>query len=79
MFDAINGHHQPVEITDEVTAGLEAAAKLATAFYANGRGTLVASFAASDVVKWDGSEEKALVSDPDEVELPDEIGQGQAA
>lgn len=70
---------QPVELADELTAELEAGAAMAGAFYSTGRRTLVASFSTSELAAWDGSEEKALISDPDGIDLPDESQQDKAA
>ncbi len=78
MSDAAD-RHQAVEITDEVTAGLEAAAARAAAFYSAGRNTLVGSMSAAELAAWDGTDELALVSDPDGIELPDEVEHGKAA
>lgn len=64
---------QPVELADELTAELEAGAAVAAAFYSTGRRTLVASFTSAEIENWDGNDERALVSDPDGFELPDEI------
>ena len=70
---------QAVELADEFTAELEAGTAVAAAFYAGGRRTLVATMLTSDVVQWDGSEERALVYDPDGIELADDFACDKAA
>jgi hypothetical protein len=61
---------QPIELSDDLTAELEAGRKVAAAF---------STFDAAEVAKWDGSEEKALASDSDGIDLPDQAEHGKAA
>ncbi|MEA1834021.1 hypothetical protein U8607_18185 [Methylobacterium durans] len=61
-----------VEVRDEMTAALEAGAAHAAAFYASGRNTLVDQLSQEAWEAWDGSDELALVFDPDGIDLPDD-------
>lgn len=63
---------QAVEIKDDFAAELQAGAKFAQEFYATGRRTLVSTISPADLAAWNGSDELALVSDPDGIDLPDE-------
>jgi hypothetical protein len=55
-----------------MTAALQAGADHARAFYASGRTTLIDQISQNDWESWDGSDEIALVSDPDGIDLPDD-------
>lgn len=65
--------HAPkgVTVADDYTAQLEAGMELAARFYASGRRSLVAAIPTEELVSWDGSDELAIVSDPDGIELSD--------
>jgi hypothetical protein len=71
--------YQGVEMSDDFTAELEAGMEFAARFYANGRRSLIATIPAEELARWDGSTEKAIVSDPDGVDLPDRVMENAAA
>jgi hypothetical protein len=71
--------YQGVEMSDDFTAEREAGMEFAARFYANGRRSLVATIPTEELARWDGSAEKAIVSDPDGIELPDMVMESVAA
>jgi hypothetical protein len=71
--------YQGVEMSDDFTAELEAGMEFAARFYAKGRRSLIATIPAEELARWDGSAERALVSDPDGVDLPDMVMENVAA
>lgn len=62
---------EAVEVSDEVAAAIEAGDAHAAAFYASGRNTLIDQLSQEAWDAWDGSDEIALVFDPDGIDLPD--------
>jgi hypothetical protein len=60
-----------VGVTDEMTEALQAGMSHARTFYADGRSTLIDQISQEDWDSWDGSDELALVSDPDGLSLDD--------
>ena len=70
---------QAVEVSDELTTALQAGVDHAHAFYASARGTLIDQISQEDWESWDGSEEMALVSDPDGIDLPYDADRDLAA
>lgn len=63
---------QNVQVIDDMTAALEAAASHAASFYAAGRSTLIDQISQADWDAWDASDERALISDPDGIDLQDQ-------
>lgn len=61
-----------VEVRDEMTAALEAGVAHAAAFYSTGRSTLIDQISQDAWDMWDGSDELALVFDPDGIDLSDD-------
>ncbi|WP_046862110.1 hypothetical protein [Microvirga massiliensis] len=59
----------PDEFLDFFREGRAHAAK----FYASGRNTLVDQLSQDEWEQWDGADEKALVSDPDGIDLQDDV------
>lgn len=64
---------EAVAVSDEMTAALEAGIAHAARFYASGRNTLVDQISQEAWDAWDGSDELALVYDPDGLDLPDDV------
>ena len=64
---------EAVEVNDEVMAEIQSAHAHATAFYADGRNTLFDQITQEVWEAWDAADEKALVSDPDGNDLPDDV------
>ncbi len=62
---------EAVEVSDEMTEAFTAAATHAATFYASGRSTLIDELSQMAWEAWDASDERALVSDPDGIELSD--------
>ncbi len=62
---------EAVEVSDEMTLAIEAGDAHARAFYASGRNTLIDQISLEAWDAWDGSDEIALVFDPDGVDLAD--------
>ena len=68
-----------IAVRDEMTAALDAGFAHAAAFYAAGRDTLIDRIAQDEWTAWDGRDEMALVTDPDGVDLTDEMVRDLAA
>lgn len=73
------GPADAIEVRDEMSASLEAGFAHADAFYATGCGTLIDRLSQDEWDNWDGREEKALVSDPDGIDLTDDMVRDLAA
>ncbi|GEM_PF-6062522 len=54
-----------VETKDELANAIEAAHARSAHVYANGTCTLIDTISAADFANWDGSDELAIVCDPD--------------
>jgi hypothetical protein len=70
---------EAVGVTDEMTEALQAGTAHARAFYAGGRSTLIDRISQGEWESWDGADELALVSDPDETSLNDPSDRDLAA
>lgn len=72
MATPVSQSVEAVGVTDEMTEALEAGMAHAAAFYAHGQVTLIDEISQEEWDAWDGSDELALVSDPDGLVLEDQ-------
>lgn len=71
MATLASQNSEMVGVRDEMTQALEAGIAHAASFYASGQNTLIDQMSQDDWDSWAAADERALVSDPDGVDLDD--------